>query len=499
LKSATEIIGGGQSWKQTLTYDRYGNRRFAKNDPNETTTIAAGCPTEICNPLIDTAKNRLIGYGYDDGGNTITDAESRTFIYDGKNKQTKVVSNGQTIGEYFYDGDGKRVKKYVPSTGETTIFVYDASGKMVAEYSTIVASQAEAKVSYLTSDHLGSPRINTDKYGDVISRHDYQPFGEEIARPSYGADDVRKKFTGYERDTEIELDFAQARYYNPKHGRFTTVDPLMASADIINPQTFNRYGYVGNNPVNITDPTGLGWGELNGNLKWFDGDPTDGYTPYASLVGQIAGTNQLVVLSATSALTTPVANPAEALRLIAAAVGTGAAFGASALGLGIPVVLAGAYIAAIHYSPGQVDATMDDCMSCGRYIQNHVNMVNKKADELEQQINQSSSWKGETSPADPNSVKPDPKNNEPNNARKPNEPRFKTDSEAATKARELGYRRINERSNGQAVFRRGRSYITRDVDGHNGGAWKKANSVRNLGSNRTRQGTYDEDLNRIGP
>jgi hypothetical protein len=188
----------------------------------------------------------------------------------------------------------------------------------------------------------------------------------------------------------------------------------MASADIINPQTFNRYVYVGNNPVNITDPTGLGWGVLDNKLKWFDGDPTGGYTPYDSLVGVMEGTNQLVVLSATSSMTTPVANPAEALRLIGRAVGVGAAaFGASALGLGIPVAIAAAYIAAVVYSPGQVDATMDDCMACGRYIQNHVNMVNSKADELEQQINQSSSWKGETSPADPNSVKPDPDDNKP--------------------------------------------------------------------------------------
>ena len=47
-----------------------------------------------------------------------------------------------------------------------TIFVYDASGKMVAEYSTIVESQSAAKVSYLTTDHLGSPRILTDANGE---------------------------------------------------------------------------------------------------------------------------------------------------------------------------------------------------------------------------------------------------------------------------------------------------------------------------------------------
>ena len=64
--------------------------------------------------------------------------------------------------------------------GETTVFAHDASGKLVAEYSTNVVSVQDAKVRYLTADHLGSPRINTDANGAVIARHDYMPFGEEI-------------------------------------------------------------------------------------------------------------------------------------------------------------------------------------------------------------------------------------------------------------------------------------------------------------------------------
>ncbi len=103
---------------------------------------------------------------------------------------------------------------------------------MVAEYSTVTASQSEAKISYLTNDHLGSPRITTDAIGKVTSRRDFMPFGEEITRAGNGTDSVRQKFTGYERDGEIEEDFAEARYYNYKIGRFNSVDPLMASAEI---------------------------------------------------------------------------------------------------------------------------------------------------------------------------------------------------------------------------------------------------------------------------
>jgi filamentous hemagglutinin len=78
-------------------------------------------------------------------------------------------------------------------------------------------------------------------------------------------------------------------------------------------------------------------------------------------------------------------------------------------------------------------------------------------------------------------------------------PVFKTTREAAQAAQALGFRRINETVNGQAVFTDGKNYISRDVDGHNGGAWKAADSVKELGTKETRAGTWNSDLTkRIG-
>ncbi|WP_428555644.1 toxin C-terminal domain-containing protein [Pseudomonas edaphica] len=60
-------------------------------------------------------------------------------------------------------------------------------------------------------------------------------------------------------------------------------------------------------------------------------------------------------------------------------------------------------------------------------------------------------------------------------------------------------KKINETVHGgQAVFKRGNLYITRDLDGHNGGAWKAAKSVKDLGSRETRSGTFDVNMERIG-
>lgn len=269
-----------QSWQQTFTYDRYGNRNF---DEANTTTLPKNCGTspnftvctadkKVLNPSISTTNNRLStndDYAFDNAGNTTQDAQGRTFIYDAENKQIEVKdSQNNTIGQYFYDGDGKRVKKYVPSTGETTIFIYDASGKLVAEYSTQVASQQDAKVSYLTADHLGSSRINTDANGAVTARHDYQPFGEEIERASYGADAIRKQFATYERDKETDLDFAQARYHNFNLGRFNSPDPILIKKQrLADPQAINLYIYVRNNPLIYLDPNGMEYVSSDGKSK----------------------------------------------------------------------------------------------------------------------------------------------------------------------------------------------------------------------------------------
>ena len=192
----------------------------------------------------------------------IQDANGRQFTFNGDNKQTQVKDvNNQIIGKYSYDGSGKRIKK--ETNLETTIFVYSGS-KLIAEYSTQLA--ANPTTSYTVTDMLGSPRVITDANGQVISRRDFMAFGEEVANNvggrtsanKYGQlDSVRQRFTGYQKDDETGLDFAEARYYNDAHGRFTAVDPLLASGKSVNPQTFNRYVYSMNRPLILTDPTGM--------------------------------------------------------------------------------------------------------------------------------------------------------------------------------------------------------------------------------------------------
>jgi RHS repeat-associated protein len=116
-------------------------------------------------------------------------------------------------------------------------------------------------------------------------RATYYPFGEK--RPESNSNlnlDVSNQaaFGTYQRDANGSggtLDYAMNRYYAAQWGRFTTPDPYQASAQLANPQSWNRYSYVENDPVNKYDPGGLCalWvdspeGPVHYNLNcWVDG------------------------------------------------------------------------------------------------------------------------------------------------------------------------------------------------------------------------------------
>jgi len=260
VQSATE--NGSASWQQRFIYDRYGNRNF---DVAQTTI-----PLPLVNPTINPATNRISagqGYTYDAAGNVTGEPSGSTYAYDAENRQVS-YNGGQAT--YGYDGDGRRVKKVAGSV--TTLFIYNVQGQMVAEYAmNAPPSSTSGGTSYLTADTLGSPRVVTDAVGNVKARHDYLPFGEELQAGVGGRttaqgysqpDGVRQGFTGYEKDGETGLNFARARYYSSPMGRFTSTDPIYFEPwKIRDPQGWNLYSYVRNNPLKYIDPLGL-WKEI---------------------------------------------------------------------------------------------------------------------------------------------------------------------------------------------------------------------------------------------
>src|SRR5687767_2962161 len=114
--------------------------------------------------------------------------------------------------------------------------------------------------TYYHLDAIGSVRAVTNESGGVVEQRDFLPFGEEwCGSGPCGADGggERRRFTGKERDAETGLDYFGARYYAPHTGRFAAIDPVLNQrAALSDPQRWNRYAYVSNNPLRYIDPDG---------------------------------------------------------------------------------------------------------------------------------------------------------------------------------------------------------------------------------------------------
>ena len=257
ITSAAET-GAGTPWSQTFGYgNQFGNLTQSGDGPPSGLNCASyDGTTNRCNAS---------GFGYDPAGD-MTGYGDRVLGYDAENRQIHLYDG--IYWDYFYDGEGRRVKK--TGNGTTTVYVYDAQGRLASEYeSTPLGNQPDCVTCYLTADHLGSTRLVTDGVtGEVKRRYDYHPFGWEI-NPGYGdrnsvtgyttTDWSNPKFTGHPRDYEsgLNLDYFGARYFSAAQGRFTSPDPLMASAHASDPQSWNRYAYARNNPLRYLDPDGL--------------------------------------------------------------------------------------------------------------------------------------------------------------------------------------------------------------------------------------------------
>ena len=112
--------------------------------------------------------------------------------------------------------------------------------------------------AYHHRDHLGTLRDVTDDGGYLVAGFDWYPYGTRMATGATTApEDSRRLFTGHERDLATGLDYMLARYYSAGLARFLSTDPaLTLRKNLRNPQRWNRYAYVLNNPLKFMDPNG---------------------------------------------------------------------------------------------------------------------------------------------------------------------------------------------------------------------------------------------------
>jgi RHS repeat-associated protein len=243
------------SWSHTYSYDKVGNRT-AKDQ----TTYTINSVNEITQLSDGTA------FTYDSNGNRTEKTrgtDTWAYTWDDANRLVEVEENSEPVGEYVYEGEGKRIQAteddatttYIysgmnvvyeeNSTGEAT-YVYGPTGRL-AKRTTI---NEETNVFYYHTDHLGSTRLVTDSSKNIVSSATYEPFGEQSTEEG----DEDYLFTGKERDV-TGLYYYGARYYDPETGTFISRDPMQGS--LINPQSLNQYSYCQDNPLKYRDIWGL--------------------------------------------------------------------------------------------------------------------------------------------------------------------------------------------------------------------------------------------------
>jgi RHS repeat-associated protein len=176
--------------------------------------------------------------------------------YDVEGRMSRVTWDGSVVEQHLYDARNRRVK----SGG--TLQLYGLGGELLGEYWPTPAGLGRPQmvreriyfagqlVGTVDGDGYWSPP-NTDRLGSLKQVSRRYPFGD--GNESFANDE----YATYRKDTPSAHYYAWNRYYSATWGRFSSPDPYVMSGGLTNPQGWNRYSYVANDPVNFHDPAGL--------------------------------------------------------------------------------------------------------------------------------------------------------------------------------------------------------------------------------------------------
>jgi RHS repeat-associated protein len=288
-----------------FTYDNLGNLSNKGGAPGAHTYsnynygTRSGCSNTVIRPHAVyqvTVSGTTRRYCYDGNGNVISVSRasgSGPLAYDTTSwwvaNLARRISQGSSAGsEFEYGPDRERIRQVAQKSAnlsETTLYVGGLYEKLtrvengttttahvhyirggtdtVAIYKKTVNGPVETR--YLHRDHLGSVVAATDTAGAVLERYSYDPWGKRRdpgtwqtpAPGTFSHDPVfsDRGYTGHEHLDHVGLVNMNGRVYDPEIGRFLSADPYVQFPE--STQGYNRYSYVGNNPLSYTDPSGF--------------------------------------------------------------------------------------------------------------------------------------------------------------------------------------------------------------------------------------------------
>jgi len=249
-----------RNWELDYDYDGFGNLSSHKRKNRGRN----GKDFELKhNPATNRMETPSVEY---DANGNIVSITGMELTYDVENRLVVLRHNERGVEQYAYDFANRRIWKKQPD-GVEEFYLYGENSRPLAVYR---LTEKENNLEFEIVDYsvyFANRLIRSRDRAVVLNRQHsvetevgrngnlktiFLPFGEEDS----ATEENRVKFGMYRRDATSGLDYAEQRYYSSALGRFITPDPYVKSINPGDPETWNRYAYCGNDPINCIDPHG---------------------------------------------------------------------------------------------------------------------------------------------------------------------------------------------------------------------------------------------------
>lgn len=237
-------------------------------------------------------------YCYDANGNMLASSTGRAIKWTNYDMPSE-ITKGSVSAKFWYGPDRARYKRVDVKDGITTTTLYSSNYEKVSYSNTTPTEQryyvggvavvtvknndlTGRATNFMHTDHLGSviaiTGYETESVNNVLrikvkERASFDPWGKrrDIAQVAtwgsnssavdwwnnYKSSFTTRGYTGQEQIDSLGLIHMNGRVYDPEIGRFISADPIVQAPGNI--QSYNRYSYVMNNPLTLTDPSGFSW------------------------------------------------------------------------------------------------------------------------------------------------------------------------------------------------------------------------------------------------